>query len=103
MKKTNQSAVGTSFHDTTIKATINQLKEVLGDPDLSDFNNLEDKVSHEWEMETEDREVFTVYDCKEYRTYSNDDEIEWHIGGKNGYITMKAKDEIEEALKLINQ
>jgi len=94
MKQTNKSANGTSFHDTTIKASVNQLIKVLGEPCLAYFNNHEDKVSHEWEMETEDGDVFTIYDWKEYRVFDYDEQIEWHIGGKSKGITEKAKQEI---------
>ena len=59
-KKTYKSADGTSFHGTTIRATVNQLISAFGEPS-DDSNTGEDKVNFEWEMETEDGEVFTIY------------------------------------------
>jgi hypothetical protein len=49
-------------------------------------------------METEDGTIFTVYDWKEYRKLNEDEDIEWHVGGHSGLDTMKALEEIEEAL-----
>jgi hypothetical protein len=49
-------------------------------------------------METEDGTVFTVYDWKEYRRLEEDEDIEWHVGGRSGADTEKALNEIDEAL-----
>jgi hypothetical protein len=49
-------------------------------------------------METEDGEVFTVYDWKEYRQLDENEDIEWHIGGRSGLTTGKALSEITKAL-----
>jgi hypothetical protein len=44
MKKTEKSANGTSFHNTTITTSINELTRVLGEPSYTgDFS--EDKVT----------------------------------------------------------
>jgi len=93
MKKTTKSTVGTSFHDTTIKCSVNTLIEILGEPNY-EGNDGQDKVNFEWEMETEDGNAFTVYDWKEYRPIGRDEIIEWHIGGKGRLTTEKAKEEI---------
>jgi hypothetical protein len=100
MKKTNKEAIGTSFHSTTIKATVNDLKTILGEPLFSD-NDGQDKVNFEWEMETDNGNVFTVYDWKEYRSIDADEPIVWHIGGMDASITEQAKKEIETALKTV--
>ena len=97
MKKTNQSPVGTSYHDCTITATVNELKAILGEPVHSE-NDGEDKVNFEWNMETNEGDVFTVYDWKEYRKISEDEKINWHIGGKSGGITIQAQAELATAL-----
>lgn len=98
MKQTNRSLNGTSFHMSTVNATVNQLEEVLGS--VMHYGIKDDKVQHEWEMELENGDVFTVYDWKEYRQYSNDDVIEWHIGGHNRTITERAK---QQLIKLLNE
>ena len=97
MKKTNKSISGTSFHDSTVIATVDQLIHILGEP-VDDSNTGQDKVNFEWEMELETGEVFTVYDYKEYRMLRTDEMIEWHIGGFDVYTTNQAAREINQAL-----
>jgi hypothetical protein len=96
-KKTNSSINGTSFYDVTIKASVNQLINAFGEPDY-DGNTGDDKVNFEWEMETEDGEVFTIYDWKEYRMIDVNEKIEWHIGANSKMISWDAKDEITREL-----
>mgnify|MGYP003658316002 CR=1 FL=1 len=78
MKKTFKEIGGTSFYDTVIESTVNELK-----------------VNFEWEMETSNGDVFTVYDWKEYRSLSGNEVVEWHIGGHSKRVTEQAKREIE--------
>lgn len=97
-KKTNKSACGTSFHDSTVITTINKLKKLYGDPQCED-NSGEDKVNVEWDMILTDSsiykgKVFTIYDWKEYRTIGGDEFIEFHIGGMNKEITHQAELEL---------
>jgi len=96
-KKTYQSTDGTSFHGVTIRATVNQLISVFGEPS-EDSNTGEDKVNFEWEMETEDGEVFTIYDWKEYRMIDVDEYVIWHIGAKDKSTSNTAEDEILKKL-----
>jgi hypothetical protein len=97
MAKLSNKNDETSFHFTTIKTTVNKLVEVLGEPQCED-NTGEDKVNFDWNCETEDGEVFTIYDWKEYRRIYGDENIEFHIGGKDKSITEKAKKELLEML-----
>jgi len=96
IKKTNKSLDGTSFHGNTITATLADLMNVLGAPDCTGDSN--DKVQNEWELELEDGTVFSVYDWKEYRRYTDTTEIEWHIGGMSENATYRAQCYLEEAL-----
>jgi hypothetical protein len=97
MKQTNQSPVGTSFHDTVINTTVNKLIKAIGKPYM--HKNLgDDKINFEWRMELEDGTVFTVYDYKEYRKIDLDELIEFHIGGFNAHDTEKALIEICRAI-----
>lgn len=98
IKQTNKSTSLTSFHGSTIKATVNELNEVLGEPMY--VGEEQDKVQNEWEMELvdDDGSVFTVYDWKEYRQYSKNELIEWHIGGMNKRVTEQARIELEQLL-----
>jgi hypothetical protein len=97
MKQTDKSANGTSFHDTTFIATVADLRKILGEPQCEQ-NDGQDKCNFDWTMETEDGTVFTVYDWKEYRRLEEDEDIEWHVGGRSGADTEKALNEIAEAL-----
>jgi len=96
-KKTYKSTDGTSFHGVTIRATVNQLISAFGEPS-EDSNTGEDKVNFEWEMETEDGEVFTIYDWKEYRMIDVDEYVIWHIGAKDKSTSNTAEDEILKKL-----
>ena len=77
-------------------ASVNELTLLLGTPQYQS-NNGKDKVNFEWECETENG-IFTIYDWKEYRSISTDEQIEWHIGGNSGYQTSIAAEEVEELL-----
>ena len=97
MKKTEKSANGTSFHNTTITTTINELTRVLGEPSYTgDFS--EDKVTVEWICERENGDVITIYDWKEYRSISKDEKIEFHLGGHSQLITFNGKEDLVELL-----
>ena len=96
MKPTNKTINGTSFHGDVVVATLNNLKRILGEPYYN--GGFEDKVQNEWVMETNDGEVFTVYDWKIYKPYNDNEIIEWHIGGYNKETTQQAKQEILEIL-----
>jgi len=84
-----KSASGTSFHDTVIVCSYNQLAQAIGEPQYSE-NTGEDKVNFDWTCELNDGRVFTIYDWKEYRPISKDEPIAWHIGGTSKIITHQA-------------
>lgn len=100
MKPTNQEVDGTSFHDTVFICSVSTLRKVLGAPAI-ESNDGENKVNFEWFMETDNGDVFTVYDWKEYRTLNEFDPIEWHIGGHMAAVTEQAKREIRNAIAKI--
>ena len=93
MKKTNQSTNGTSFQDVTFKASVQDLTRALGEPDYSS-NTGEDKTNFEWDMETDNGDVFSIYDWKEYRKLDLNEQIEWHIGSHSRNIAGDAQYEV---------
>jgi hypothetical protein len=97
-KKTYQNTDGTSFQGVVIRATVNQLISAFGDPSM-EYNTGEDKVNFEWEMETNEGEVFCIYDWKEYRPLERDQFVTWHIGAKSKSVSNVAEREILKALK----
>ena len=86
---------GTSFHGTIIVAKPIELISILG---KADFTN-EDKVNMEWVRELDSADVFTIYDWKNYNGIELNEDVHWHIGGKNRHITEEAKDELIILLK----
>ena len=99
MKKTEKSRNETSFYNTTITTTVNELIRVLGDPD-EDSNTGEDKVNFEWICERENGDIVTIYDWKEYRMIDINEEIEFHLGGHNQLSTFNGK---EDLIALLNK
>ena len=96
-KKTNSSTDGTSFQGVTIFANVQDLTRAFGEPTIQD-NTGEDKVNFEWDMETDEGDVFTIYDWKEYRKLDLDEQIEWHIGSNSRSISGDAQYEVMREL-----
>lgn len=92
-----KSGTGTSFYDTVITCSYNQLVQAIGEPQYSD-NTGEDKTNFDWKCELNDGRVFTIYDWKEYRPLKLDEIIEWHIGGDNHIVTEQALIELTALL-----
>ena len=95
-KKTEKSAVLTSFHGTVINSTINELTRSIGKPqyDAGRDDWGFDKTTVEWTCVTKDGDVFTIYDWKEDRLFDEDEVIEFHIGGQTEEITNQALKEL---------
>ena len=98
LKKSESFGIGTTFHGITIRATANQLSEIVGE--YSKLKSGDGKTILQWILENEDNQVITIYDWKMYREVGLDEEIEWNIGGHNKQSTEKAKKEI---LNLLNK
>lgn len=96
MKKTYQNTDGTSFHDVVVTTSVDNLTKVFGKPDNN--NTGEDKVNFVWDMETDNGDVFTIYDWKEYRILDLDERIEWHIGARSKIISNTAQYEVMREL-----
>lgn len=94
MKATNKSTSGTSFFETVISETPANMIKCLGAPHYTGG----DKTNMEWEMETSDGIVFTIYDWKNYGGISRHQVVEWHIGGFSKEDTEKAVEELRSEL-----
>ena len=97
-KLTNSSTTGTSYFGQIISSSVSELKEKLGEPQYSE-NDRTDKVNFEWECETEEGDVFTIYDWKEYREIDETETIHFHIGGKSERVAKVAVSELKTLLK----
>jgi len=98
MKQYTGEFQSTSFHDTVIKTTISKLIEVCGEPSMEQ-NDGRDKVNIEWEMETEDGDMFIIYDWKEDRKIGDNEQITFHIGGVGKQVTEQALVELKRELR----
>ena len=56
-----------------------------------------EKSQYEWHFETNDGDVFTIYDWKEYYDHDSNVELNWHIGGHGWMSNATAKEEIVHA------
>ena len=81
------SISGTSFHGTTIAATTKQLEDAFGPSHEGDGY----KVSHEWDFEDDEGNVFTLYAWKDTYMYDPgygmpgpNDVRQWHVGSHGG-------------------
>lgn len=97
MKTPTQTANGTSHHGSLFRATRADLEKVFGPPRYED--TIEEKVQAEWVFETDEGEVFTIYDWKEYRSYGLTEPILWHVGAHTRVASHRALQEIEDALQ----
>lgn len=93
MKLSDKDASGTSFFGSTILASYNQLCNAIGGPPQGGGCG---KSIYDWTCENEDGDVVTVYDWKEYRDFGKDEQVYFHIGGRNKESTEKAKAELQK-------
>ena len=93
IKLSEKTSKNTSFYGVTIKTTVEDLINKIGEPQDA-HNDGSNKVNFDWCYENEDGNVFTIYDWKEYRPISKTEIIEFHIGGRSWNETVLAKEEI---------
>ena len=79
-------------HGHSVRTSVKALIKAFGKP-ISN-GDFEDKVQYEWVLETSTENVITIYDWKEYREFSDDAKIDFHIGGNSPGATRQALYEI---------
>jgi hypothetical protein len=94
---TEKSPNETSYHGTAIRTTVGRLK-ALFPYSYEEENDGRDKCNYYFTLEDGDGDIVTIYDWKEYRPIGDDELIDFHIGGKSGFITEKAKDSLTKLL-----
>lgn len=92
IKVDSSKVSGTSFHNGIVKATANEISEVLGNYESGDG----DKVNREWVCKNKNGIVFTVYDWKEGLTSENEI-LYYHIGTLTKDDTYEIIDELKNA------
>ena len=95
-KKTYKDTSGTSFQNVVVTTSVANLTKVFGAP--NDNNTGEDKVNFEWDMQTDNGDVFTIYDFKVGRPLDLNEPVEWHIGARSRSIASDASYEIVREL-----
>lgn len=85
------------FHGICLVCSVRELKQILGEPTYEQ-NTGEDKVNFEWVCQTQNGQMFTIYDWKEYREIGEDEQIEWHIGSPNKGTDQEAFQELVQSL-----
>lgn len=83
----------TSFHGTEVSCTANELTEILGKDNIGKSGD--GKSLYNWLVKFGDQ-YFTIYDWKEYRNFSKNEMIDWHIGSA---LTEKEEQIFRDALK----
>ena len=102
-----QKAIGTSWHGNEFLATVKELRDIFGNPDI--VGDKDDKVQFEWILDLEvsnslgTSAAVTIYDWKEFRKYDEEELIEFHIGGFSRQITKLAEKEIKKLIEIFNE
>lgn len=99
-KLSDKSCGGTSFMGVVINTTVEKLTKAIGHAQCIQ-NDGKDKTNFDWTCETENGDVFTIYDWKEYRKISETETIEFHIGAFSESVAKTAVSELKEALNKI--
>ncbi|MCP4984866.1 MAG: hypothetical protein GY928_02015 [Colwellia sp.] len=106
MKATKQSTDGTSFNGTEIVAYLIRVFRVANELDAlsDDYIKCKDEfvMSVHFEFETDNGDVFTVYNLDVYRDKYKHEPTTFRIGGKGRYVTETALDELKEELEKLN-
>jgi len=88
----------TSYHDVNIVSTINELSRIKNvDLYHIELEEVNDKVQIEFDVEVGDVRG-TVYAWKEYRKNNRQEQIEFHIGGRDWIESMVIKEYLVKKL-----
>jgi hypothetical protein len=96
-KFTEKSSSCTSFFGVTFQATPQQLIDLFPNSYYCQNDGI-DKTNFDFTLETENGDVFTIYDWKYYMPLAMNSMIEWHIGGFNQQSCVQGKKEVLELL-----
>ena len=99
MKQTIKNATGVHYLDVTVFATLDELIAVCGPPQY--VHDVMRGSCYEWGMETEDGDIFVIYDKLDHVMLDSMEPITWRIGSLNYLTADTARSEINQALKQI--
>jgi len=102
IRESVSSANGSSFYGDCVKATANELKQLIGNAE-SGWDKCQRNWVAEYSYEDEDGdvcwEVFTIYDFKEIVWIDADDLYDYHIGAMSFTTSGEAKSQLLQALQ----
>jgi hypothetical protein len=93
-KQTIKSSNLVSYHYVSIRTSLNDLLKLFPHSISYEYD---EKISYKFTLETNNGDVFTIYDYFMF-PFKHDDEISWHIGARSKDIAQTALFELEEIL-----
>ena len=84
----------TSFHNVTIRTTVNKLMSIIPSHDVEVSNDVDEKYQYYFYFINSMGEEITIYDWKEYREVGLDEVLEFHIGSSDFFNGLLAKEEL---------
>ena len=84
----------TSFHNVTIRTTVNKLMSIIPSHDVEVSNDVDEKYQYYFYFINSMGEEITIYDWKEYRAVGLDEVLEFHIGSSDFFNGLLAKEEL---------
>ena len=84
----------TSFHNVTIRTTVNKLMSIIPSHDVEVSKDVDEKYQYYFYFINSMGEEITIYDWKEYREVGLDEVLEFHIGSSDFFNGLLAKEEL---------
>jgi hypothetical protein len=92
----------TSYHHVNIVATMDELQKVKGlHLSYCGLDEVDEKVQMDFSVMVHNEPLGYIYSWMEYRELDRFDRIEFHIGAKDFYSSMRLKKYVENKLKEI--
>lgn len=101
MKSTEKSIDSSADQGVIVRATPNQILEIVKALGAwHRFDNYGDEDTNlETEFQTDDGDIFTVYDWNEKRCLMMDETYDFHIGAHSKRVANKAQSEMYKEIK----
>lgn len=92
----------TSYHDVNIVSTIDKLEKVKGvHLCYIGLDEVDEKSQVDFSVMVDGEPLGYIYSWKEYRELSRYEQIDFHIGARDWYTSMRLKEYVEGELKNI--
>ena len=92
----------TSYHDVNIVSTIDELEKVKGvHLCYMGLNEVDEKSQVDFSVMVDGEPLGHIYSWKEYRELGICEQIDFHIGARDWYTSMRLKEYVEGELKKI--